>query len=308
MPMPNLLTRLWGVAPLFLILACLGWSGNPIAGIKLAGNTSPMLLTCIRWGLVVVVLGLVSGGAIGQAWGAVKHRQKWLWGMGGSIAMFNALFYLSANFTTAINIGIIQASIPVYILLLSFIFFAHKINKRQAAGVCLTIGGVLLVVSKGDIAILQTVGVNNWGDLIMVVACFFYAAYTIGLTKRPPINTFILLWFIAVAAFIATLPLALVEFLFGYSQVPTGDGWWAILYIVFIPSYLSQVFFIRGVDLIGANRAGIYANTVPIFTALLGIIILGESLQLYHVLSLLLVFGGIYGFERYKNKRGNTAG
>ncbi len=293
-------TRFYAIAPLLLILASLGWAGNPIAGLKLSGNTSPMIITLLRWGVVAILLWLSVHVSIRKAWGEVRQRRAWVMGMGASIAFFNALFYLATNFTTAVNIGIIQAVIPVFILLLSFVLFAKKVSVQQMGGVLLTVLGVLCVVAQGNLALLLTIQVNK-GDWIMLSACIFYAIYTVGLGSRPNVNGFVMMWFIAVGAFIATVPLVLIEYAMGYTQLPSGAGWWLMLYIILIPSYLSQVFFMRGVDLIGPSRAGLYANAVPIFTPLLGIVILKESFYWYHIVAVALVFFGICIFEYFKN-------
>jgi drug/metabolite transporter (DMT)-like permease len=96
------------------------------------------------------------------------------------------------------------------------------------------------------------------------------------------------------AAFLSSLPFAAAEFAWGAGIVPDARGWAVVAYTSIFPSILAQVFYIRGVELIGANRAGLFINLVPIFGTLLSIAILGEEFRAYHALALVLTLGGIW--------------
>ena len=117
----------------------------------------------------------------------------------------------------------------------------------------------------------------------MLCACFFYSGFTLGLKNKPVIDPIVLMTFFSFSALIFSLPLVIIEYYLGGTQLPaTGIAWLTILYIAFIPSFLAQVFFIRGVELVGASKAGLFINFLPIFAAILGVLLLGESLYLYH--------------------------
>lgn len=296
----TLLIRAATSAPLLLIAATLGWAGNTIAGKLAVVHVSPMLLTFMRWGLVVLMLSALLPRQI------IAHRSLgyrhggWMLFLGASITLFNGLFYWAAYYTSAINLSIIQSTIPAYILLGAFLMFGERVRRRALGGLLLTLAGALYVVSQGRWEVLAALTFNP-GDLLMLAACLFYAAYTLGIRRRPAIGTFLMMWFIAVAAWIATIPLLLLEIAIGALQLPSADVWLPLIYIALVPSLLSQVFFIRGVDLIGAARAGLYVNLIPVFSSLMGVLILSETPHLYHFTSLGLVFGGIYLFEKNKN-------
>ena len=295
----HLFTRAYACAPLLLMLATLGWAGNTTAGKLLAEDTSPMMVIFLRWGMVALVLGAVARRGIAESLPAARGRRGWLLFMGAAITLFNGLFYWAANFTTAINLGIVQSTIPAFILLGGYLFFAEGINKRQFVAMCATLVGSIVVVSRGDVGVLLALTLNP-GDVLMMTACIFYATYTLGLRRRPQMGAFVMMWFIAVASWVATIPLVLLEAALGYTRMPGWQGWLVLGYVALVPSFLSQVFFIRGVDLIGTARAGLYANLVPVFAALLGVILLGETPYAYHAIALLLVFAGIYLFEKSK--------
>lgn len=292
-----LLRGVYGSAPAVLILATLGWAGNTVAGRMGVGEVSPMMIVFLRWGLVLALLLVVKRHAIGEAVAITRRRLVWVFMMGGlGMSGFNALFYIAAHYTSAINLGIIQGTMPAYILLGTVIFFRARVGIIQIAGLGLTLLGVAVVVSKGKLASLMMLAGNS-GDLIMLFGCLFYSGYALGLRQRPALDGLTMMLVFAFAAWLATIPLVAVEWMLGKMMLPTGMGWLLIGYIALFPSFLSQLLFMRGVDLIGPAKAGLYTNLVPVFSALLGVFMLAERIQFFHLVSLGLVFIGIYAFE-----------
>jgi drug/metabolite transporter (DMT)-like permease len=219
-------------------------------------------------------------------------------------ALFNGFYFVAAHTTTAINLGIIQGAIPIFVLLGAFILFRTSITKLQIIGVLVTVIGVLVVTSKGQFQLLLEL-VFSWGDILMLVACFFYAIYTIGLKYRPTVSAWSLLFAMGVAAFLVSIPMSLAEVSLGYSQSPTTKGWTVIAMITLLPSLLAQAAFIKGVEMIGPERASIFVNLVPIFAAILAVLFLDEDFQLYHAIALIMVLGGISLSEFGKPKKDN---
>jgi drug/metabolite transporter (DMT)-like permease len=231
------------------------------------------------------------------AWPLVKPRLIWVLLMGGlGLSVFNALFYMSAHYTTALNLGIIQSIMPAMILLGSLLVWKIKITKLQIVGLCLTFAGAVFIITKGQPIKILSLSLNL-GDLLMLTACIFYAGYTVGLKGRPNISGTVMMAYFSIAALLMTLPLVIIEAIFFKSVYPTQHGLLIIAYIAFVPSFLSQIFFMRGVDVIGPNSSGLYANLVPIFSTILSVLILNEALQSFHLVSLVMVFCGIYIFE-----------
>jgi drug/metabolite transporter (DMT)-like permease len=216
--------------------------------------------------------------------------------------MFNALFYIAAHSTTAVNLGIIQSTMPGMILLGSFFIFGSRINTFQIFGLLMTFIGVVVMVSKGSIENLMLLTFST-GDLLMLVACVFYAGYAIGLKNRPKVSGLVMLGYFSVAAFVMTIPLMVIENAVYGTIMPGPKGWLIILYIALVPSFVSQIFFMRGVDLIGSGSAGLYANLVPVFSAIIAVILLGEIFSLYHLSAMIFVFGGIALFEHQKRMK-----
>ena len=301
-----LLTRAFGSAPLLLCLASLLWGGNTIASRLAVGEVSPMMLIFLRWLAVCLLVTTVSGREMRQAWPVMKPRLWWIVAMGGlGLASFNALFYVAAHHTTAINLGIIQSIMPGLILLGSFIFFGTRIRWLQCLGLALTSLGVVVVVTSGavgDLLLLQF----NFGDLLMLAACFLYSGYALGLRGRPEVQGMVMMGYFAYGALLTCVPLLALEYAFHDVTPPSAAGWAIILFVAVGPSYLSQLFFMRGVDLVGPGQAGLYTNTVPIFSSVLAVLLLGEEFHLHHVAAMALVFTGIFLFERLNNRAGPT--
>ncbi len=293
----TLYARAYGNAHLMLALGTLGWGSNTVISKMAVGEVSPMLLIFIRWAMVAILLGLTYGGEIRRAIPAIRGRWLWVFLMGGAgLATFNALFYIAAHSTTALNIGIIQSTIAGFILIGSFLFFKARITVNQVIGLIITLCGVAVVLSHGSWAVLMQF-TFNYGDLLMLAACIFYSGYTLGLKKRPNISGMAMMGFFAIAAWLATIPMLAIEASIGNLIWPSITGWLLIVYIAAVPSLLSQVLFIRGVDLIGPAAAGLYTNLVPVYAAILAVVLLGEAFHFFHLAALILVFGGIYLFE-----------
>ena len=298
--MQSLLTRAYGTAPLVLCLTTLGWAGNTIASRLAVDEVSPMMLIFLRWLLVAAMLAAIYGRDMRRVWPVMKPRLVWVAVMGGAgLSLFNALFYIAAHYTTAVNLGIIQSIMPGLILLGSFVFFGTRIRWLQGLGLLLTFVGVAVVVTRGALGELLAMRFN-YGDLLILSACFFYAGFALGLRNKPEVNSLVLMGYFSIAALVTTIPLLALEHVFWGSVPPSAEGWMIILFVAVWPSFLSQVFFIRGVELIGPGRAGLYANTVPIFSAFLAVVLLGEAMHLHHVAALAIVFTGIYLFERLR--------
>jgi drug/metabolite transporter (DMT)-like permease len=298
----QILSRAYSSAPFLLFLATLGWGSNTIASRLAVGEVSPMLLIFFRWGFVVVILLSLYWRQMIDEWPIIRPRLKWLLIMGGcGLSLFNAFFYIAAHSTTAVNLGIIQSTMPGMILLGSFMFFGDRINRLQFSGLLLTLLGVGVIVTQGSLEQLMQLTFNH-GDLLMIFACSFYAMYTVGLKSRPKISGMVMLAYFSVAAFLMTIPLMIFEsFIYG-TVMPGVKGFAIVFYIAIVPSFLSQIFFMRGVDLIGPGSAGLYANLVPIFSAIMAVLLLSEDFAFFHLAAMLLVFGGIGLFE-YQSRR-----
>jgi len=288
------------VAYLLLTFTTLCWGGNAVLGRLAVGEVSPMMVVSLRWVGTLLLLTLVARKHIARDWPVLRKNLPFLAIMGAlGFAGFNSLFYLAAHSTTAINLGIIQGSIPVFVLLGALVAYRTPVTPLQFGGVSITMIGVVIVGSGGDMARLATLAFN-FGDLIMIGACLLYAGYTVALRQRPQVSSLSLLTFMAGAAFAASIVFAAAEATLGLVQWPTPFGWLIIGLITLFPSFLAQICFIRGVELLGPGRAGVFINLVPVFASILAVIFLNEQFKVFHGVALALVLSGIWLSERGK--------
>ena len=289
-------------AYLLLVITTMCWGLNAIISRLAVGEISPMQLVTVRWLGVVLILVVFARDNIGRDWPILRRHLPFLCLMGCcGFTVFNALFYVAGHHTSAINIGILQGSIPIFVLLGSLLVLHQSISLVQGTGVAVTLLGVIIVASQGDLGELLAMSVNR-GDLFMLIACFFYAAYSVGLSRRPNVSALGFFAIVALVAWIASLPLIAIE---TYQQgwtTPTTTGWMLVLMVTLLPSLIAQIFFIQGVSLIGAGRAGVFVNLVPVWASLMAVVFLHEVFQPYHALALLLVLGGIGLSEIGKNR------
>ena len=152
--------------------------------------------------------------------------------------------------------------------------------------------GVAAIAAEGDPARLVALAFNS-GDVMMVVAAVLYAGYTVGLRQRPNVSGLSMLAAMAVAALITSIPLMIWEIASGGFVWPTAAGLLALAFVALGPAFAAQIFFMRGVQLIGPGRAGVFVNLVPVFGAIMAVALLGEPFAAYHVVALILVVGGI---------------
>ncbi len=293
----ELIKRLYSAPWLLLTLAALFFGGNTAAGRLAVGNISAQQLVLLRWLLVALAMALLLRGRIVPAWRAARpHALRIFWLGFSGFTCFNTLFYFAAHKTSAVNLGILQGTIPVWVLIGAFAAYRTRVRAVQMFGVLLTFAGVLVLAARGDLAFFAAPDING-GDLMMLAACFSYAFYTVGLKNRPQIGGLEFFFLVALAALISSIPLALHEILSGTAQVPTMQGWLVLAYVAIFPSCLSQIFFIRGVELIGPGRAAAFLNLVPVFAALCALFI-GEILMPFQFTALALVLCGIWLSEK----------
>ena len=286
----------------------LGWAGNTVAGRMSTGEISPMVVVFLRWFIISIFLILFLNKKLILSFKLISGKLVWLCLMGSlGLTGFNALFYIAAQNTTAINLGIIQGIMPAIILVGSVIMFKEAVNFTKVTGLIIAFFGVLVVVSQGDYERVILLSFN-YGDLVMLCACFFYSGFTLGLKNKPVIDPIVLMTYFSLSALIFSIPLLIIEYYLGLNQFPaTGTAWLTILYIAFVPSFLAQIFFIRGVELVGASKAGLFINFLPIFAAILGVLLLGERLFVYHLIALFIVLLGVYLFMVIGDKEKNTS-
>jgi len=285
-------------AYIFLVITGLGWAGNAVVGKFAVGHVGPMTLTISRWAIALAIIIFLSLPQVKADWPEIK--KNWLVcfvfsGLGFTV--FNALLYTALQHTSAINVVIEQAGIPGIIFLGNYLLFRIKLGAGQIIGYVITLLGVAVTASNGSLTTI--LGLDfNLGDLLMLLACLIYAAYTISLRYKPNIHWKSMFAASAFGALVAAIPLFAWEASSPGFIVPDLIGCAAILFTALAPSLGSQILYVRGIELIGSNRASLFINTIPVFGTLLAVIFLREPMLGFHVIALALVITGIAIAER----------
>ncbi len=292
-PQSGILRSAWANPILLLVLTTLIWAGHSVVGRLAVGQIGPMTLVTMRWALALVPILAAARPSLRRDWPALRAHWPYLAAMGAlGYTAFNALFYLAAHRTGALNLSIIQGAIPALVLVGARAILGIRVTALQALGAVITMIGVATIASQGDPARLLALAFNS-GDAMMLVAVVLYAGYTVALRERPPVSGLSLLAGMALAAFVTSLPLMVWEIASGGFIWPTLAGLSTLVYVALGPAFASQIFYMRGIELIGPGRAGVFVNLVPVFGAIMAVVLLGEPFEAYHVVALILVVGGI---------------
>lgn len=290
----RLAKSLWSAPILLLTGTAIMWGGNTVAGRLAVGHISPFALTFLRWTIVILVLWPLYGGEIRSRWADVRPSLLRISIMAAlGFTGFNALYYVAAHHTSAINMGILQGTIPIFVLAIAFLAHGTRPSLLQVVGVLITTVGVVVVATHGEPMRLVSLAFNQ-GDLALIVACLLYAFYTVGLKNRPSLSGAAFFTLMALVAALTSLPLIIYEVASGAFFWPSLQGWLVALWVAIFPSCLSQLTFMRGVDLIGPSRAGVFVNLVPVFAAVLAVGLIHEPFGMFHAVALALVLGGIW--------------
>lgn len=287
-------------AYLALVITTLCWGGNAVAGKFAVGHISPMMLTFWRWFFATVIIFAIALPQIRKDWPVARRHLPILAFLGFvGYVVFNAALYTAVNYTTAINVTVEQVLIPMLIFVMNFALFRMRVSWAQVLGFTLTFLGGVITAAHGEISKLMTLTVNT-GDAIMMIAIVGYAVYTVALRWRPTLDWRTTMAIPAFFAMIFSLPLALWEYAAGAAIWPDASGWGVALYTAIFASLIAQVLYIIGVEEIGANRAGLFINLIPVFGTLLSVLLIGETLQPFHIVALALALVGIAIAERGK--------
>jgi drug/metabolite transporter (DMT)-like permease len=283
------------MAYLLLILATLFWSGNFVLGRGVHEIIPPVALAFWRWaGALVILMPFAIRGAIRQR-REIRKNIGILTILGIlSVTNFNTFIYNALRTTTAINAFLVNSITPIFIVLISWIGFNDRITYRQTVGVILSLIGLFWIVTQGQLEVLLTVKFSA-GDLWTLAAALSWAFYTVLLRKRPKhIDPIPFLTILVLLGLIFLSPIYLWEIRSGASFQWSIPVLASIGYVALFPSVIAYVFWNNSVAVVGANKAGIFMHLMPVFGIILAFIFLGETLAVYHLVGMILIFLGIF--------------
>jgi drug/metabolite transporter (DMT)-like permease len=283
------------MAYLFLILSALFWSGNFVLGRGVTEIIPPVALAFWRWaGALAILMPFAIRGVIRQN-REIRNNLGILTILAIlSVTNFNTFLYTALRTTTAINAALVNSITPIFIVLVSWIGFNDRINTRQAIGVVLSFIGLIWIVAQGNLEILLTVRFST-GDLWTLAAALSWAFYTVLLRKRPKqIDPVPFLTILVLIGLVFLSPIYLWEIRSGASFQLSPAVFSSFGYVALFPSVVAYVFWNNSVAVVGANKAGIFMHLMPVFSIVLAFIFLGETLAVYHLVGMMLIFSGIF--------------
>ena len=283
------------LAYLILILTTIFWSGNFIVG-KAASmyQIPPFSLNFYRWFFAGLIL-------LPFTYKELIKKKKYIINNLGffivlgitSITIFNSIVYYSLYYTQVISGILMISTIPVWIIFISSILKIEKTNIFQIIGVILSLTGVIFIITKADLNLIKNLDFNK-GDLSMVIAMFSWAIYSALLkSKKYEISQVSLLEVVIICGLFFLIPIYFIEMNMG-NLIILGKPFYLILaYVVIFPGLASFFFWIKGISIIGANRAGIFLHLMPIMGAIMAMLIFNERFMFYHILGAIFIIAGI---------------
>lgn len=284
---------------LLLLFTSLLWGGNFVVGKSLVDHASPVTLTTLRWLIAVICL-------IPIVWwkekSLVLSRKAILplvlMGATG-VVLFNLFQFLSLNFTSATNVGLISTFNMFSIALFSFVFLKEKINRFQIGSMFISFTGVLLVLTKGHVEVLFSIGFNK-GDLLMMAAVCIWGLYSViskwAMKYTTPLKATL---YSGVFGVMMLIPINMKDFAISNMDTPFIQS---VLYTGVVSTVICMLLWNMAVQKIGATTSGIFLNFNPIFTAILAYLLLGERMTWIQGMGSLIVIMGCFLFTYFKAK------
>ena len=291
------------IAYLLLILTTIFWSGNFIVGkAATAYQIPPFSLNFFRWFFAgLILLPFTYKEIISKKNYILKNIVLFIILGITSITVFNSIVYYSLYYTQVINGVLLISTIPVWIIFICWILKIEKSNYYQIFGVLCSLIGVIFIITKADFKIIKNFEFNK-GDISMVVAMFSWAIFSALLKiKKFKISQFALLEVIIFSGLIFLIPIYFLELNYGSKIIIGGPFILTLIYVVIFPGLLAFIFWIKGISIIGANRAGIFLYLMPVFGSIFAIIIFDEKFMFYHLYGSIFIIMGIILSNRNLN-------
>lgn len=293
-PSSGVLSWLMNRPYLLLSLMSLFWAGNIVLGRFIAGQIPPMTLSLIRWvGAFLLVLPFAWTQLV-KDWPTIRRQFGLMVVLSVTgVATFNCLAYWGLQYTQALNALLLQSSGPLFVAFFSFLLMGIRLTWAQTFGIIISMIGVMTILLRGDITTLSTIQFNK-GDIAYTVALAVFGMYSALAAKRPAIHPLSFLAFTCGCGSLFIVPPVIWEIANNLTTTVNVTTVLTMIYVVIFPSTLAYLFFNRGVELIGANRAAPFFHLIPVFGSVLAIAFLGERPRLFHLIGYALVLAGVF--------------
>ena len=283
-------------AYLFLVLATFCWSGNFIVG-KFATlyEIPPLTLNVFRWISVWFILIPFTYKEIFENLPYIKKNWLVISFMGViTISTFNSVVYFALNYTQVINAVLMLSAIPAATIVLSSLMKIEETNIFQLLGLVLSIIGIGSIISNGDIQKIISLDFNK-GDMWMLVCVITWSLYSTLLKKNNfKISQFTLIQLMVSVGILFLIPQFFYEKSIGLELSLDKNFILILIYVAIFPAIAAYYFWQKGIEIIGPNRASMFIQLMPLFSAVMAIIIFKEKFELYHFVGAIFILSGIY--------------
>jgi drug/metabolite transporter (DMT)-like permease len=278
---------------LLLVISAASWGGNWVAARWVTPDVPPFALSFWRWALASAMLLPLALAQLRADAPLIRHHLPALaaFGLIGA-AGFTLLGYWGVRYTTAVNATLLNSSLPLFVVPLSWWLLKLTVSGRQLAGLALSLAGVASIMSAGELQTLAQLALNP-GDLLLLGGALLWAIYTVMLKWRPPVRALSFLFCTLAAGAAFSLPFYLWEVSAGGTMLVSGKTVAAIGYLAIFPSIVAYICWNHAVMTLGPNVAGFFNPVIPVFGTLFAVTFLGEPLRLYHLAGFALVIGGV---------------
>lgn len=278
-------------ALLFPLIAVLIWSLNMTVNRYVADYISPLSISFYRWVLAFLVLSPFVYKQVKNQWLSIRPNLGHLAVLGAlGMVLYQGLAYSSAHYTSATNMGLINAFIPIFTIIVGIFILKIRPSMTAILGSLLSLIGLIYVMAQGQWAHVFALGNSYIGDLMMLIAVFFYACYGVLLKKWQIQIPLILSLYIQIC-FALLFHLPFIAFM-GLDAI-NANNVASIAYAGIFPSIAAPLLWMMAVQQLGPNRSSIFMNLMPIFTAMIAYVWLDESWTIYHTVGGLVILLGI---------------
>lgn len=279
---------------LLLSLTALFWAGNMVMGRGIRADVPPIALAFWRWTIALALVLPFALPHLRDQWSRLRSAWRPLLFLGAlGVGSYNTFAYIALQYTTATNATLLNSFIPIATIALAFLLFGKRLSRLEAAGVIVSLLGVVTIVSRGSLDTLLGLSLNN-GDLWMLGAVLTWGLYTVGLQWRPQgVDPMLMLAALTVIGLALLAPIYAWELASGRHIQLSFTAVSDILYTGIFPGFIGYVFYNAGVAAVGPSRASLFIHLMPVFGIILAAIFLGERPQSYHFIGIGLVFAGI---------------
>ena len=281
----------------FLFLTVLFWSGNFVVARAFGSELGAIHLSFYRWLVVCILLAPFLPKAINKILQS-KNHSIFVWLKIGlmsllSVTIFNTFIYIGLTSTLTTNALLINSMIPFFIIALNFIIFHQRISPKETLGVIISLFGVSYLALSGDFSNLATLNLNV-GDIWILLAAFCWGLYSALVAKWKPWELSAL-EFLTVSSFIGLICLLPLYIMNPFNEVATYNTstLLSVLYVAIFSSLLANIFYIKGIELIGSDKSGQFIHLMPFLGTVLAYVFLDESVVSYQFIGGALIFSGL---------------